>query len=145
MMSSPARSMSRMAVSAASSNISSRSAGPNWPASCAFTAAYHPPPLPWEATPGGGIRGSSAGGGADLAGLVRLHGGVPPAALAMGADDGGGNQGQLSHRSCPFLVYDRRRDRRRGARAHPLHRRARQRRRRARASRPPLLTPPPTS
>src|SRR5512145_2134389 len=60
MTSSPARSMSRMAVSAASSNISSRSAGPNWPASCAFTEAYHQPPLPWEPTTVEGIRGSSA-------------------------------------------------------------------------------------
>src|SRR5262245_49135651 len=60
MMSRPARSMSRIAVSAASSNISSRSPGPYWPASYALTVANHHPGLPWEPTTLDGISGSSA-------------------------------------------------------------------------------------
>src|SRR5262249_30161343 len=60
MMSRPARSMSRIAVSAASSNISSRSPGPYWPASYAFTVANHHPGLPWEPTTLDGISGRSA-------------------------------------------------------------------------------------
>src|SRR5215468_8813437 len=60
MMSRPARSMSRIAVSAASSNISSRSPGPYWPASYALTVANHHPGLPWEPTTLDGISGRSA-------------------------------------------------------------------------------------
>src|SRR5215831_14486710 len=60
MMSSPARSMSRMAVSAASSNISSRSAGPYSPASTFFTVANHQPGLPWEPMTAEGMRGRDA-------------------------------------------------------------------------------------
>src|SRR6188474_1521378 len=52
--------MSRMAVSAASSNISSRSPGPYSPASYAFTVANHQPGLPWEPTTVDGISGRSA-------------------------------------------------------------------------------------
>src|SRR2546422_5873769 len=58
MMSIPARSMSRIAVSAASSNISSRSAGPSSPRSCALTPANHQPGFPWEPTTAVGMRGS---------------------------------------------------------------------------------------
>src|SRR5262249_58360076 len=36
-----------------------------------------------------------------LARLDLLHGGEPPAGLAVGADDGGGNEGQGSHQACP--------------------------------------------
>src|SRR5438876_1209329 len=57
MMSRPARSMSRMAVSPASSNISPRSPGPNCPASKALTAANHQPGLPWDPTTVDGMRG----------------------------------------------------------------------------------------
>src|SRR5438105_6625337 len=60
MMSIPARSMSRIAVSAASSIASSRSAGPNSPASCALTEANHQPGLPWEPTTVVGICARSA-------------------------------------------------------------------------------------
>src|SRR5262252_1263719 len=60
MMSSPARSMSRIAVSAASSNISSRSPGPYCPPSYALTVANHHPGLPWEPTTLDGISGRSA-------------------------------------------------------------------------------------
>jgi hypothetical protein len=49
--------MSRMAVSAASSNISSRSAGPASPASYAFTSVNHQAGLPWEPTTEVGRRG----------------------------------------------------------------------------------------
>src|SRR5437870_6184523 len=58
MMSIPARSMSRIAVSAASSNISSRSAGPSSPRSCALTPANHQPGFPCEPTTAVGMRGS---------------------------------------------------------------------------------------
>src|SRR5262249_48047744 len=60
MMSRPARSMSRIAVSAASSNISSRSPGPYWPASYALTVANHHPGLPCDPTTLEGISGRSA-------------------------------------------------------------------------------------
>ena len=52
--------MSRIAVSAASSNISSRSPGPYSPASYAFTVANHHPGLPCDPTTVDGISGSSA-------------------------------------------------------------------------------------
>src|SRR5437879_7906331 len=58
MMSTPARSMSRIAVSAASSNISSRSPSPKSPRSRARTEANHQPGFPWEPTTALGIRGS---------------------------------------------------------------------------------------
>ena len=58
MTSMPARSMSRMAVSAASSNISSRSPGPASPASWAFTSVNHQAGLPWEPTTDVGSRGT---------------------------------------------------------------------------------------
>src|SRR6185295_16501535 len=74
MTSRPARSMSRMAVSAASSNISSRSPGPYSPASYAFTAANHQPGLPWEPTTVDGISGRSAIGEPSLLLLPLLLG-----------------------------------------------------------------------
>src|SRR5919197_3321901 len=58
MMSIPAVSMSRIAVCTASSNISSRSAGPNSPCSYALTPANHQPGFPWEPTTAVGTRGS---------------------------------------------------------------------------------------
>src|SRR5262245_53938895 len=67
MMSTPARSMSRIAVSAASSKISSRSPGPYWPASNALTVANHHPGLPWEPTTLDGISGRSAIGDVSFA------------------------------------------------------------------------------
>src|SRR4030095_15324299 len=57
MMSMPAFSMSRMAVLAASSNISSMSPGPNSPCSNALTEANHQLGFPWEPTTAVGIRG----------------------------------------------------------------------------------------
>src|SRR5262245_60702118 len=64
MMSMPAASMSRMAVWAASSNISPRSVGPNSSRSSAFTDANHQPGLPCEPTTELGRIGSSAMGSA---------------------------------------------------------------------------------
>src|SRR3989475_5028873 len=58
MMSIPAVSMSRTAACTASSNISSRSAGPNSPRSYALTPANHQPGFPWEPTTAVGMRGS---------------------------------------------------------------------------------------
>src|SRR5438034_7438762 len=58
MMSIPAVSMSRTAACTASSNISSRSAGPNSPRSYALTPANHQPGFPWEPMTVVGTRGS---------------------------------------------------------------------------------------
>src|SRR3989442_13293199 len=71
MMSIPVVSMSRTAACTASSNISSRSAGPNSPRSYAFTPGNHQPGFPWEPTTAGGMRGSVMGCGLQRAGSRR--------------------------------------------------------------------------
>src|SRR5947208_2517904 len=71
MMSIPAVSMSRTAACTASSNISSRSAGPNSPRSYALTPANHQPGFPWEPTTAVGMRGSVMVSGLQRAGSRR--------------------------------------------------------------------------
>src|SRR5438552_1266252 len=71
MMSIPAVSMSRTAACTASSNISSRSAGPNSPRSYALTPANHQPGFPWEPTTAVGMRGSVIVSGLQRAGSRR--------------------------------------------------------------------------
>src|SRR5262245_14753878 len=90
MTSRPARSMSRMAVSAASSSISSRSAGPRAPASQALTATYHQPGLPWEPTTVEGMsgRGVAVIEGSPLEGRPRFAGRPARAGLLESLDAG---------------------------------------------------------
>src|SRR2546427_3053919 len=71
MMSIPVVSMSRTAACTASSNISSRSAGPNSPRSYALTPANHQPGFPWEPTTAVGMRGSVIVSGLQRAGSRR--------------------------------------------------------------------------
>src|SRR2546425_1166534 len=71
MMSIPVVSMSRTAACTASSNISSRSAGPNSPRSYALTPANHQPGFPWEPTTAVGMRGSVMVSGLQRAGSRR--------------------------------------------------------------------------
>src|SRR5438445_2664095 len=73
MMSIPVVSMSRTAACTASSNISSRSAGPNSPRSYALTPANHQPGLPWEPTTAVGMRGSVIVSGLQRAGSRRAR------------------------------------------------------------------------